>query len=93
MELYFYANKKTLTLEKLCNEFLLGFEKLVEFKCASDAINAAHTIEELCSREFCHPATNLNTTSDIMCNTLIFLTSSNCLGIKHCLKIQVPPKI
>lgn len=56
MELYIYANKKTLTLEKLCDESLQGFEKLVEFKCASDAINAAHMIEELCSREFHHPS-------------------------------------
>lgn len=40
LELYFYANKKTLTLGKLYNESLLGFKRSTEFKCVSDAINA-----------------------------------------------------
>lgn len=94
MELHIYANKKILTLEeKLWDESLLGFEKLVEVKCVSDVANAAYMVgEELSSGEFHSQAVNHHTTPDNMCNTFIFLTSCNGLRIER-LKVKVLPKI
>lgn len=94
MELHIYANKKILTLEeKLWDESLLGFEKLVEVKCVSDVANAAYMVgEELSSGEFHSQAVNHRTTPDNMCNTFIFLTFCNGLRIER-LKVKVLPKI
>lgn len=39
MELYFYTNEKTLTLEKICNESILGFQEIHCIQMHLGAIN------------------------------------------------------
>ena len=46
MGLYFYANKKTLTLEKIYSESLLGFPEICWIQMHLDAINDTNVREE-----------------------------------------------
>lgn len=46
MGLYFYANKKTLTLEKICSESFLGSQEVCWIQMHLDAINDTNVTEE-----------------------------------------------